>query len=92
VLCTGSFTGMNVLKSGIVFSSVRPTICSACETRLSTKPLPPKFISVIKKEIKKQDKKLYYTLVDFTKSYPLIAISTHGNLWDHPQFAREFHL
>jgi hypothetical protein len=70
----GCLFDMNVLKSDIVFSTVRPTICSDCESRLSTKTLPPGFISLIKKEIKKLDKKLYYRMLDFTKRHPLISI------------------
>lgn len=70
----GCLFDMNVFKSDIVFSTVRPTICSACETRLNAKPLPPRFIPIIKKEIKKLDKKLYDRLVDFTKSHPIISI------------------
>jgi len=65
---------MNVFKSDIVFSSVRPIICSSCESRLSTKTLPPRFIPLIRKEVKKLDKKLYYRMLDFTKSHPLISI------------------
>jgi len=70
----GCLFDMNVFKSEIVFSTVRPTICSACESRLNTKTLPPQFIPLIKKEIKKLDKKLYYRMVDFTKSHPLVSI------------------
>ena len=70
----GCLFDMNVFKSDIVFSAVRPTICSACESRLSTKTLPPKFISLIKHEIRKLDKKLYYRIIDFTKRHPIISI------------------
>jgi hypothetical protein len=70
----GCLFDMNVFKSDIVFSTIRPTICSACESRLSSKTLPTNFIPLIKKEIKKLDKKLYYRLVDFTKNHPLISI------------------
>ena len=71
----GCLFDMNVFKDDIIFSSVRPTICSACETRLNAKALPPKFVSIIKKEIKKLDKRLYYRIVDFTKIHPLVSIS-----------------
>ena len=70
----GCLFDMNVFKSDIVFSSIRPTICSACEARLNTKPLPPKFIQTIKSEIKRLDKTLYYRMTDFTKSHPLLSI------------------
>jgi hypothetical protein len=70
----GCLFDMNVFKSDIVFSAVRPTICAACESRLNAKALPPRFIPLIKKEIKKLDKTLYYRMADFTKSHPVIAI------------------
>jgi hypothetical protein len=70
----GCLFDMNVFKSDIVFSSVRPSICSACEARLNVKALPPNFVPLIKKEIKRLDKKLYYRMVNFTKNHPLISI------------------
>lgn len=70
----GCLFDMNVFIDRIIYSSVKPIICSECKTRLRARPLPDGFIEGIEKELSKIRKTLYYRIEERIKLHPILAL------------------
>ena len=62
---------MNGIKSDVVYSTNKPTVCDSCVQRLTTERVPLNTIFKIQEELKAIKKGLYYRLADLIKKYPV---------------------
>jgi len=65
---------MNVFIDRIIYSSVKPIICSECKSRLEKKPLPDNFVRNIEKELKRIKRPLYYRMESRIKKNPFFYL------------------
>jgi len=70
----GCLFDMNGLKNDIIYSCVKPIICSDCKERLKKENVSNDMITKVEKEIKSFNKRRYYVIVDLIKSNPILAI------------------
>ncbi|MFX0203856.1 MAG: hypothetical protein ACFFCW_47770 [Candidatus Hodarchaeota archaeon] len=70
----GCIYDMNGLKEDIVFSCVKPIICSECSERIVKEKVSQTSIDKAKSELSKIDKQLFYQIADWVKFHPIIAI------------------
>ncbi|MBL6448285.1 hypothetical protein JMN32_18365 [Fulvivirga sp. 29W222] len=68
--CLFDFNG---IKSEIIFSTVKPTLCDECYFKLQQEKVSKETLETIRKELKKVDRPFYYRLTDFFKEKPFIA-------------------
>ena len=66
---------MNVFIERVIFSSVRPIICSECKSRLEKKTLPDNFVKDIEKELKKIKRPIYYRIESEVKKRPFFYLA-----------------
>ena len=71
----GCLFDMNGIKSDLVESCSKPVVCGECEERLRSERISDQTIKIVKKEIRKIRKHLYYRAFDFVKAKPLIALA-----------------
>jgi hypothetical protein len=62
------------IKTDIVYSSSKPSLCPQCEANLQQKQLPKDFVNDLTSEIKKIRKPLFNRISDFIKYHPIWAI------------------
>jgi hypothetical protein len=65
---------MNVFIDRVIFSSLNPTICSECKSRLEKKSLPENFVFNIEKELKKIKQPMYYRIEKRIKENPFFYL------------------
>jgi hypothetical protein len=65
---------MNVFIERVIYSSVKPTICNECKSRLERKTLPDNFVKNIEKELKKINRPLYYRIENQVKKRPFFYL------------------
>ena len=65
---------MNGLKEDIVFSCVKPIICSECSEGIVKEKVSQTSIDKAKSELSKINKQLFYQIADWVKLHPVIAI------------------
>lgn len=70
----GCLFDMNGVKSDIIYSCVRPTICSECEQKLKNEMVSIDYINRAKKEISNISKSLFYRASDYIKNNPYKAL------------------
>ena len=75
--CLFDFNG---IKSEIIFSTVKPTICDECYYYLQKEKVSKETLDKIRTELKKVKKPFYYQLTDFFKEKPFIAFGLSGLL------------
>ena len=70
----GCIFDMCGLKRSIVTSASNPTICFSCEAILRQSALNEKFTLQLKKELKTIKKPLYYRIIDWVKTHPILSL------------------
>lgn len=71
----GCLFDMNGIKSDLVESCNRPSVCSECEERLRNERVSTETIRAVQREIRKIRKHLYYRALDFVKAKPIAALA-----------------
>lgn len=71
----GCLFDMNGIKFDLVESCNKPVVCAECEERLRNEHVSTQTIKIVQKEIRSIRKHLYYRVLDFVKSKPLIALT-----------------
>jgi hypothetical protein len=71
----GCLFDMNANKLDIVFSMDRPSLCSACRTRVSSKQVPAGLIPALERELPRIRKPLYLRMIEWVKEHPVFAIA-----------------
>lgn len=71
----GCLFDMNSNKSDIIFSLDRPTLCTACRTRLSSRQVPPDLLSTLDRELPRLRKALYLRMSEWVKRHPIFALA-----------------
>jgi len=66
---------MNVFVDRVIYSSVKPLICSECKSRLEKKSLPDNFVKNIEKELKRIKRPVYYRLESQIKKRPFFYLA-----------------
>jgi hypothetical protein len=66
---------MNGIRSDILYSTSAPTICSACDSQLSTTQLPHETLKKVRLELRKIRKSLYFRTVEFVKRRPILSLA-----------------
>jgi len=66
---------MNVFVDRVIYSSVKPIICSECKARLEKKTLPDNFIKNIENELKNIKLPLYYRIENQIKKRPFFYLA-----------------
>jgi len=70
----GCIYDMNGLKENIVFSCVKPIICSECSERMVRQKVSQTLIDKATSELPRINKNSFYRIVDFVTSHPIITI------------------
>jgi len=70
----GCVFDMNGIKNDIIYSTNKPIICDSCVYNLRADRVDGNLLVLIKKELKKIKKPLYYRIADLVKRYPVAAI------------------
>ncbi len=71
----GCLFDMNGIKTDLAVSCSKAAICDECQERLRQEKVSNHTIEIIKHEIKKIRKDLYYRAFDFIKRHPIWALS-----------------
>ena len=69
----GCIYDMNGIKTDVVYSLDKPSICDECTIRLREEKVADNTIRIVKKELLKIKKNQYYKLIDFIKNKPLLS-------------------
>lgn len=70
----GCLFDMNGIKSDLVESCSSPVVCSECEERLRNERVSTQDIHTVQKEIRKIRKPLYFRILGFVKSNPVLSL------------------
>jgi len=70
----GCLFDMNGIKTDIIYSLHKPSICSQCVENLKREKVSNEVISKVQKEIKKIKKPLFYQITEFIKKHPIWAL------------------
>jgi hypothetical protein len=70
----GCLFDMNANKLDLVASCDRPSVCPDCVTALRAKTVPLELIANVQRELKRIRKPLYFRLLDWIRSHPLVAL------------------
>ena len=70
--CLFDFNG---IKSEIIYSTVKPTICDECYSDLQKEKISKETLDTIKSELKKINKNFYFRVMDFFNEKPIFAWS-----------------
>ncbi len=70
----GCIFDMTGIKTEIIYSASKPTICEDCSTILKRKKVPKNIIEDISNELKQIRKGTYYRISDWIKEHPILTI------------------
>ena len=62
-------------KADILLSMDSPPVCQSCKEKLAKKALPNNFLPILDKDLSRIRKALYFRIIDWIKSHPLISVS-----------------
>lgn len=65
---------MSGLKSDVIFSTSKPSICTQCFAILDQSQLPSNTLHYLKKELHKIRKPRYYRIAEFVKQHPILSM------------------
>lgn len=69
--CLFDMTG---IKEEVIFSCNRPVVCEFCNQKLLIEKVSTETIEIVKREIKKIKKKMFFQLTNYIKDHPIMAI------------------
>ena len=71
----GCLFDFNGIKSDIIYSTVKPTLCDDCVSRLQKEKVTKEMVDKVKKELKTIDKDFYFKVTDFMKEKPFLSLA-----------------
>jgi len=75
--CIFDMTG---IKTEIIYSASKPTVCDKCSILLQERKIANNIIEKVKAELKGIRKTTYYRLLDFIKRWPILTIILSSSL------------
>lgn len=70
----GCLLDMNPNKTEIIYSMHKPRLCPQCMAHLANVQLPPNFIPIFEKELKRLKKSAYGIIIEWIKKHPIYAL------------------